>query len=266
MLDNVRSALFLPASNPRAIAKARGLACDMVILDLEDAVPDPDKEVARAAAIAAADGAWGARLLAVRINGPGPWHDADLLALANCAGIDLIVVPKVEAPKYAEGLAGRLGKPLLAMIETPAGVYAAREIAGAPGVVGLLAGSNDLAAALRLPSGRTGLTLALQSIILAARAAGVVAFDGVFNALDDEHGLEADCWAGRQIGFDGKGLIHPNQIDVANRVFGPSAQEIEDAHALIAAATGGAERFRGRMIEAMHVQAAHRALKRAGVA
>jgi citrate lyase subunit beta/citryl-CoA lyase len=266
MLDHVRSALFLPASNPRAIAKARGLLCDMVILDLEDAVPDPAKEVARTAAIAAADGAWGERLLAVRINGPGPWHDADLRVLANLAGIDLIVVPKVEAPEYAEVLAGRLGKPLLAMIETPAGIYAAREIAGAPGVVGLLAGSNDLAATLRLPSGRAGLTLALQSIILAARAAGVVALDGVFNALDDENGLETDCMAGRQIGFDGKGLIHPNQIDIANRVFGPTSQEIEDAQALIAAATGGAERFRGRMIEAMHVQAARRALRRAGVA
>jgi len=192
--------------------------------------------------------------------------DADLRVLANLAGIDLIVVPKVEAPEYAEVLAGRLGKPLLAMIETPAGIYAAREIAGAPGVVGLLAGSNDLAATLRLPSGRAGLTLALQSIILAARAAGVVALDGVFNALDDENGLETDCMAGRQIGFDGKGLIHPNQIDIANRVFGPTSQEIEDAQALIAAATGGAERFRGRMIEAMHVQAARRALRRAGVA
>jgi (3S)-malyl-CoA thioesterase len=264
MLDHIRSALFLPASNPRAIAKARDLACDLVILDLEDAVPDQDKDAARAAAIAAADGEWGDRPLAIRLNGPGPWHEADLAALADCTHIDVIVVPKVETPEYAETLADRLAKPLLPMIETPAGIYAAREIAGTPGVVGLLAGSNDLAAALRLPSGRAGLTLALQSIILAARAAGVAALDGVFNALDDKDGLEADCMAGREIGFDGKCLIHPNQIETANRIFGPSPQEIEEAHALIAAATGGAERFRGRMIEAMHVEAARRALKRAG--
>jgi citrate lyase subunit beta/citryl-CoA lyase len=266
MIDHVRSALFLPASNPRAIAKARGLACDMVILDLEDAVADADKDAARAAAVSAADGDWGDRLLAVRLNGPGPWHEADLAALAGLAAIDLFVVPKVETPEYADALASRLARPLVAMIETPAGIYAARDISGVAGVVGLLAGSNDLAAALRLPEGRAGLTLALQSIVLAARAAGIAALDGVFNRLDDGDGLRADCVAGREMGFDGKGLIHPNQIDTANTVFGASAEEIEEAHALIEAATGGAVRFRGRMIETMHVDAARRALKRAGPA
>lgn len=263
MLDHIRSALFLPASNPRALEKARGLGCDLVILDLEDAVAEADKDAARRAAIAAADGPWGDRLLAVRVNGPGPWHEADIMALAEAPGVELIVVPKVETPDYVEALAARLGKPLLAMIETPAGIYAAREIAGAKGVVGLLAGSNDLAASLRV-SGRDGLTLALQSIVLAARAAGVAALDGVFNRLDDPAGLEADCRAGREAGFDGKSLIHPNQIETANRIFAPSEAELEDARALIEAATGGAERFRGRMIEAMHVEAARRALKRAG--
>lgn len=266
MLDQVRSALFLPASNPRAIEKARGLACDLVILDLEDAVADADKDGARAAAIAAADGNWGERLLAVRLNGRGPWHEADLAALAGLAAVDLIVVPKVETPEYADALASRLARPLLAMIETPSGVYAARDIAGVAGVVGLLAGSNDLTAALRLPGGRAGLTLALQSIVLATRAAGIAALDGVFNRLDDSEAFEADCIAGRAMGFDGKSLIHPNQIDTANAIFGPSAEELEEARALIAAATGGAERFRGRMIEAMHVAAARDALKRAGVA
>jgi (3S)-malyl-CoA thioesterase len=266
MLDQVRTALFLPASNPRAIEKARGLACDLVILDLEDAVADADKDGARTAAIAAADGTWGERLLAVRLNGRGSWHEADLAALAGLSAIDLIVVPKVETPEYAEALASRLARPLLAMIETPLGIYAARDIAGVAGVVGLLAGSNDLAATLRLPGGRGGLTLALQSIVLAARAAHIAALDGVFNRLDDDAAFEADCVAGRAMGFDGKSLIHPNQIDTANAVFGPSAEELEDARALIAAATGGAERFRGRMIEAMHVDAARRALKRAGAA
>ena len=150
MLDSVRSALFLPASNPRAIEKARGLSCDLVILDLEDAVPDPDKDSARTAAVAAADGNWGGKVRAVRINGRGACQDADIAALAGLAGVDLIVAPKVETPEYAAGLSDRLAKPLLAMIETPAGVYAAREIAGVAGVVGLLAGSNDLAAALPL--------------------------------------------------------------------------------------------------------------------
>jgi len=263
MLDHVRSALFLPASNPRAVAKARGLACDMVILDLEDAVADADKDAARAAAVASAEGDWGGRLLAVRLNGPGAWHEADLAALAESDGVDLVVVPKVETPEYAEALADRLGKPLLAMIETPAGVYAAREIAGVGSVVGLLAGSNDLAATLRLTGGREGLTLALQSIVLAARAAGVAALDGVFNRLDDPQGLAADCEAGRRQGFDGKSLIHPDQIAAANRVFAPSVAELEEARALIEAATGGAERFRGRMIEAMHVDAARRLIERA---
>jgi len=266
MLEHVRSALFLPASNPRALEKARGLPCDMVILDLEDAVGEAEKESARSAAIAAASADWGSRLLAIRLNGPGKWHEADVAALAGAPGIGLIVVPKVELPEYAEALSGRLSKPLLTMIETPAGIYAAREIAGSRGVIGLLAGSNDLAATLRLPSGRTGLTLCLQSIVLAARMAGIAAIDGVFNLLDDAEAFRADCEAGRQMGFDGKSLIHPNQIDIANRAFGPSEAEIEEAQALISAATGGAERFRGRMIEAMHVETARRALKRAGLA
>jgi citrate lyase subunit beta/citryl-CoA lyase len=266
MLEDVRSALFLPASKSRAIEKARSLPCDMVILDLEDSVAAADKDAARAAAVEAARLDWGGRLFAVRLNGPGPWHEADIDALAEAAGIDLVVVPKVETPAYAEALAARLSRPLLAMIETPAGVYAAREIAGVGGVAGLLAGSNDLAATLRLPPGRAGLTLALQSIVLAARAAGIAVLDGVFNALDDPAAFEADCRAGRETGFDGKSLIHPNQIEPANRIFGPSPEEVEEAQALIAAFSGGAERFRGRMIEAMHVDAARRALKRAGPA
>ena len=266
-LDLVRSALFLPASNPRAIEKARGLACDMAILDLEDAVPDDAKESGRDAAVAAARD-WAGPLLAVRINGfDSVWHGADVTALTG-APVTAIVVPKVEEVAQLVALAARLGRPILAMIETPAGIYAAREIAAAPGVAGLIAGSNDLAASLRLPadSGRSGITLALQTIVLAARAAGIVAFDGVYNRLDDSTGLEADCAAGRVSGFDGKTLIHPSHIDAANRLFGPSPKEVEEAEALVAAATGGAERFRGRMIEAMHVAASKEILARAVLA
>jgi (3S)-malyl-CoA thioesterase len=258
--DGLRTALFLPASNPRAIVKARSLPLDLVILDLEDSVRDEDKATARMAAIdASAD--WPG-LLAIRVNAAGtPWHAYDVAAVAASAA-PLIVLPKVEqAPDPTQ-----LPRPALAMIETPTGIYAAREIARSPAVAGLLAGSNDLAASLRVGEGRAGLTLALQAIVLAARAAGITALDGVFNRIDDPAGFEADCAFGRAMGFDGKCLIHPAQIEPANRLFGPTAEELDDARALVAAATGGAERFRGRMIEAMHVEIARRMLLRAGLA
>ncbi len=265
-LSLIRSALFLPASNPRAIEKARTLPCDMAILDLEDAVRDDEKDMARAAAVAALSLDWGGRIVAIRVNAVGcDGHDADLAALAEARPV-LAVAPKVESAEDAYTIVARLGGvPILAMIETVAGVYAAREIAAVPGVRGLIAGTNDLAAALRLSSeaGRIGLGLSLQAILLAARAAGGIALDGVYNRLDDMAGLEAQCVEGRALGFDGKSLIHPSQIEACNRLFGPSAAEIEEAEAMIAAATGGAERFRGRMIEAMHVDAARRLLARA---
>ncbi len=261
---NIRSALYLPASNARAIEKARGLPCDMVILDLEDSVKPEAKQAARDAAVAAADG-FGDRLLAIRINGTGsPWHADDVTAvMGSRAGA--VVCPKVESAVEAMQIADASGKPLLAMIETPAGVLTAVEIARAAGVAGLIAGTNDLAATLRLPpdAGRGPLALSFQTIVLAARAAGIVALDGVWNALTDEAGLIADAAAGRRDGFDGKTLIHPNQIAPANAAFGPTDAELEDARALVAAATGGAERFRDRMIETMHVDAAKRLIARA---
>jgi (3S)-malyl-CoA thioesterase len=265
-LDHVRSALFLPASNARALAKARTLACDLVVLDIEDAVMEADKDAARAAVVAAAGEDWGGRLLAARINGPeSDWHAADVAALTGLAGLDYVVLPKVEYAPLAERLGHALAKPLMAMIETPAGLYAAREIAGAAPVAGLIVGPNDLSASLRLPpdAGRAGLVLAYQMVLLAARAADIVAFDGVYNRLDDAEGFAVDAQAGRAAGYDGKSLIHPSQIDPANRIFGATEAEAEEAHALIEAFSGGAERFRGRMIEAMHVATAHRILGRA---
>ena len=263
-LDQVRSALFVPASNARALAKARDLSCDMVILDLEDSVPDADKSAARnAVGEAASARAFG--LLATRINAvPSPWHDADIAFLAD-TDVDLVVVPKVEEPAAIGRIAARIGKPLLAMIETPAAIYAAREIAAVSGVDGLIVGPNDLAAALRLPTfaDRSAMAFALQSILLAARAAGIAAFDGVYNRIDDAEGFAADCTIGRALGFDGKTVIHPSQIEPANRIFGPSPEEVEDAEAMIAAFGSGAERFRGRMIEGMHVDAARRIVGRA---
>lgn len=263
----IRSALFLPASNGRAIAKAQGLPCDLAILDLEDAVKPEEKALARAAAVAALPDPWRAPLVAIRVNGAGTaWHEADVAALAAARPV-LVVVPKVERGSEAGAVAAAIGAPVLAMIETPLGVYAAREIAETEGVAGLIAGTNDLAAELRLPpeAGRGGLALALQSIVLAARVSGGIALDGVYNRLDDAEGFAAQCGEGRALGFDGKTLIHPNQIEPCNRLFGPAPSEIEEARALIEAATGGAERFRGRMIEAMHVGAARRLLARAGL-
>ncbi|MHA6723078.1 HpcH/HpaI aldolase/citrate lyase family protein [Sphingomonas sp. RS2018] len=256
-----RSLLFLPASNPRAVEKAQGLAADMILLDLEDAVKDGAKDAARAAAVEARY----AVPVGIRINGAGSeWYAADCAAVRESAA-DYAVVPKVESAAEATAVATTTGKPLLAMIETPTGVLAAAAIAAVPGVAGLIAGTNDLRATLRLPADapRDAMTLALQTIVLAARAADVWAFDGVYNHLDDAEGFAADARVGRDTGFDGKTLIHPSQVDPCNRAFGPSAQEVEDARALIAAFTGGAERFRDRMIEGMHVEQARAVLARA---
>lgn len=265
-LHHVRSLLFLPASNARAVEKARAIDCDAVILDLEDAVPDADKPKARGALKDAFAQGFGRRIGAVRINAvDSPFHADDLAALEGVAA-DLVVLPKVEEGGSASTVHRSTGKPVIAMIENPIGVFNAREIAAAEGVAGLFMGVNDLRHDLRIPADadRTGLMLAMQSVILAARVAGKAVFDGVFNRLDDDSGLRAECLEGRALGFDGKTLIHPNQIAAANAIFGPSAAEIEEARALIRAATGGAERYQGRMIEAMHVAQARALLERAG--
>ena len=260
-LSLCRSLLFLPASNPRAVEKARGLAADMVVLDLEDAVRPEDKDRARAAAVEAAAAGF-AGLTAIRINSRDPWHAADLEAVA-ASRADYVIVPMTPGPEPVRKAAAATGKPVLAMIETARGVLAAAAIA--PETAGLIAGTNDLAADLGLRPGgdRAPLATALQTILLAARAAGVAAFDGVYNRLDDEAGFAAQCAEGRALGFDGKSLIHPSQVEPANRLFGPSGAEVEAARRLLAAATGGAERFEGEMIERMHVEQARRVLARA---
>lgn len=260
-----RSALYMPASNARAIEKARGLPADMIILDLEDAVKPGMKDEAREAAVDAMAEGFGDRLTAIRINGlETEWHRADLAA-ARQARCDFVVLPKAEDAAAVAELAERVRKPLLVMIETPRGVLNAPEIAAIEDVAGLLVGANDLAHALRLPpkAGRASLAMALQSILLAARAADIWALDSVFNDLNAPEALLAECVEGRLLGFDGKTLIHPNQIDAANQAYSPSAEEIEEARALIAAASGGAERFRDRMVETMHVDMARQLLARA---
>lgn len=260
-----RSLLYVPGSNARALEKARGLAADMLIIDLEDAVPEGRKAEARVAMRAAVSAGFPGKRVAVRINGAGSEHQAsDIDAVAGLA-IDAIVLPKVDA--VGDLAAARtLGRPLLAMIETPAAIYAARDIAADPSVAGLIAGLNDLAHELKLPGGvdRGAMGHAIQAIVLAARAGGAWCFDGVYNAIDDAAGFAAEAAEGRRLGFDGKTLIHPSQVDPCNAAFAPSEREIAAAEALVAAATGGAQRHEGRMIEDMHVAAARALLARAG--
>jgi citrate lyase subunit beta/citryl-CoA lyase len=258
----VRSLLFLPASNPRAIAKAREAGADLVILDLEDAVKAEDKASARDAAVEALAEAWPVPV-AIRVNGVGSeWHSLDLDAVARSKA-DLVVLPRAISAHLVHGLAEAAGKPVLAMIETAAGVLAAADIAGE--AAGLIAGTNDLRADLRLPldSTREPISASLQLIVLAARAAGVAVFDGVFNKLEDSDAFSKEAEEGRRLGFDGKSLIHPNQIEPCHRAFAPGAAEVERARALVEAFRGGAERFGNEMIERMHVEAAQRVLERA---
>lgn len=261
-LSDVRSLLFLPASNSRAIAKARESAADLVILDLEDAVKPEDKAAARLAAVDAVAGDWPMQV-AIRVNSIGSeWHSADVDAAAR-SGAAFAVLPRAASAHLLAGVQVAVGKPTLAMIETAAGVIAASEIASE--AAALIAGTNDLSADLRLPSaaGRQPLQTALQTIVLAARAAEIPVFDGVFNNLEDLDGFAAEAEEGRSLGFDGKSLIHPSQIGPCNRAFSPSAEEVDRALRLVDAYGGGAERFEGQMIERMHVAAAERLLQRA---
>ncbi len=248
-----RSLLFLPASNVRAVAKARASDADMILLDLEDAVRDEDKGAARDSAIAAVREGFGGRPVAIRMNAVGTPHFGQDVVCVRTAQPDYVVIAKAETAKHVADASWLTGKPVLAMIETPRAVIEAAAIA--PASRGLIAGVNDLSAELRLPpgSGRAGLTYALQRIVLAARAGGVAVFDGVYNRLGDLAGLEAETREGRSFGFDGKTLIHPEQIEIANRVFSPTEAELDAAARLIAAASGGAQRHEGQMIEHMHV-------------
>jgi citrate lyase subunit beta/citryl-CoA lyase len=258
----IRSVLFLPASNPRAIAKAREAGADLVVLDLEDAVKPEDKAAARDAAVEAVAIDWPTPV-AIRVNGIGTeWHSLDLDAVAQSKAA-FAVLPRAVSAHLVHGVAEAVAKPVLAMIETAAGVVAAAEIA--PEATGLIAGTNDLRADLRLPldSTREPISAALQLIVLAARAAGVAVFDGVFNRLDDADGFLAEAQQGRALGFDGKSLIHPSQIEPCHRAFAPSEAELDRARRLVEAFKGGAERFDDEMIERMHVEAAQRLLARA---
>jgi len=258
------SLLYVPGHKARALEKARGLPADMLIIDLEDAVPADSKGEARAGAAAAIAAGFPGKYVALRINGPDSAYHSDDLALLGQVTPDALVLPKVDEATLLDTLATPAALPLFAMIESPTGVFNARAIAAHPRVAGLIAGLNDLAHDLRLPDyhDRSAMALSIQMIVLAARAAGVLAYDGVYNAIDDAGGFAAEAADGHRLGFDGKTLIHPSQVEPCNLAFAPSAAALDDAQAIIAAFSGGAERFEGRMIEDMHVDSARQLLAR----
>lgn len=268
-----RSVLFMPASNPRAMAKAAGLPCDAVILDLEDAVAPEAKDPARAAAVAAAAEGFGGRACAVRINAlDTPWGRDDAAALASAPGVAAVVVPKVSTAAdvlAVRAILGVDGPPIWAMIETCGAMLRLAEIvAVGAGLELLIAGTNDLAKEMRCRPGvaREPLVPALVQMVIAARSAGLVALDGVCNAIHDEARLAAECAQGAMLGFDGKTLIHPGQIAPANAAFGPSAEELDWARGVVAAfaapdaAGKGAIRLDGAMVERLHLAEAERLL------
>ena len=270
-----RSVLYMPSSNPKALEKAKGLPCDGIIFDLEDAVAPDAKAAAReSAAAAVGSGEYGKRELTIRINGIGTeWHAADIVTAAQ-AGPDGIVVPKVNTADEVRGLATALqwaGAPdhtrLWAMIETPEAIFNVREIAAAsPRLAVLVMGTNDLVKELyaeHVP-GRAPVLTSLSLSVLAARAAGIAILDGVYNDVKDTDGFLAECRQGREFGFDGKTLIHPGQVAGANEAFATSEQAIEDARGILqawqAGAGSGVVTYNGRMIENLHVESAQRTL------
>jgi citrate lyase beta subunit len=275
-----RSVLYMPGSRPRALEKARSLRADALILDLEDAVAPTEKPNARELVAEAVEtGGYGERRLLIRINGFDTDWGEDDMARAALAGPDAVLLPKVESPEHVIGAAerlDRLGAPdrtrLWAMMETPCGVLNAAAIAAAhPRLEGFVLGTNDLAkelGAAHIP-GRLPLVASLGLCLLAARAEGLVCVDGVYNAFQDQDGLRAVCVQGRDMGFDGKTLIHPGQLAIANEVFAPSPDDVALAERQVAAfeaaeACGeGVAVVDGRIVENLHVVTARRLLARA---
>ena len=268
-----RSVLYLPAANARAIEKARTLACDAVILDLEDAVaPDRKAEAREAAVQALLTGGFGPRV-GVRINGLDTVWGADDLTALKAAPPAFVVAPKIESPKAVRAVAARLppGVDLWIMVETPLSVLRLDAIAGAgEPLAALMLGINDLGErmGLRMDAERRPLQPWLAAVVAAARGHGLLAIDGVVNATGDQVRLAAECGQGRDFGFDGKSLIHPDQIAAANAAFSPSAEEVAHAREIVAAfasaeAEGqGAIRLGYRMVERLHLDAARRLLER----
>ncbi len=272
-----RSALFMPAHNERAITKARTLDCDVVILDLEDAVAPDTKQRARNTAKAAVlDGGFDPREIAVRVNGIGTeWHADDITTFAD-SPLDALVVPKAESPADITRLGERMDAlgyspdvELWLMAETPSGVFNARELCQAHERVGaLLMGTSDLSQCLRIRATieREGLVYALSHCVLAAREANIDVLDGVCLDLANPEIYQVQCEQGRELGFDGKTLIHPSQITIANAVFAPSDHDIERANNIITAWNEALARgdglcvLDGKLVENLHANEASRTI------
>jgi citrate lyase subunit beta/citryl-CoA lyase len=274
-----RSVLYMPGANARALEKARSLPADGIIIDLEDAVAPEAKEAARAqVAAAVGEGGYGAREVVIRVNAPEtPWFEDDLAAAAK-AGPDAVLIPKVSDPDTLTTVGHRLrrlnapGKVRVwAMIETPLAILRCEEIARAARDVDtrlacFVMGTNDLAKETRARqvAGRAPMLPGLATAVAAARAHDLDILDGVHNGLKDEAGLRAECEQGRDLGFDGKTLIHPNQIGPANEIFAPAPEEVEQSRAIIAAFERPENRgkgvisLEGRMVERMHAEIAAR--------
>ena len=275
----LRSVLYMPGINQRAMDKARALACDAVVFDLEDAVAPDRKSEARELVLAQlAAGGYGERLLVVRANGlDTPWGFDDLRALAE-AGATRICLPKVDDAQALERAADVLSMEgashvmLWAMLETPAGVANADTICASSQLEAILMGTTDLAYMLRTPhrSDRLGLQYALSRCVNAARMHGVIALDGVSLDFRDADAFRSSCEQGRALGFDGKTLIHPSQVEIANEVFGFSAEDVAHARRVIAAWEAAEAEGKGvavlddKLVEAMHVDQARRILSFAG--
>ncbi|WP_273508735.1 HpcH/HpaI aldolase/citrate lyase family protein [Planktotalea frisia] len=268
-----RSVLYIPASKPRALDKARGLQVDAIIFDLEDAVTVDEKVAARATLKEALDqGGYGARFKIVRINGfDTEWGMDDAKAVKDM-GADAVLLPKVASPDDLDALAAITGDlAIWAMMETPRGMLNAGAIAAQPKLAGMVMGTNDLAKELqcRTRADRMPMLTSLQLCLLAAKAEGLVIIDGVYNAFKDDEGLKVECDQGRDMGFDGKTLIHPAQVAVTNEAFAPSAVEIDLAERQITAfeeieaAGQGVAVVDGRIVENLHVASAREILAKA---
>jgi citrate lyase subunit beta/citryl-CoA lyase len=276
-----RSALYVPGSNAHALDKARSIAADVLILDLEDSVMPEAKEAAReAVAASVASRAFGDREVVIRVNGLETlWASRDIASVV-ASRPDAILVPKLSKIEDVRRVRSALGAAqaspdiqLWAMIETPLAILNAREIAAIAGMPGapiacLVLGTNDLAAALglRMRTGRAALLPHLVQPLAAARAHGLAILDGTFNGLDDWEGFHAECEEGRELGMDGKTLIHPRQVPIANQIFGPSEDEIRWARKVIEAfglrENGGKAviALDGQMVERLHERQAKRLL------
>ena len=268
-----RSVLYMPGSNARALAKGRVVAADALILDLEDAVAPDAKAMARQQIVDAVQaGGYGGREIIVRINAlDSPWGADDAAAMATC-GADALLLPKVESAAMIHALEAAMvaaGAPdslaIMAMMETPLGILRAEEIAAASAAMAaLVLGTSDLVKDLRAvhTAERLPVLHALSACVLVARAHGLAVLDGVHLDLSDDAGFAASCQQGRELGFDGKTLIHPKTIAAANAAFSPGSDELEfarrviDAHAAAAAAGRGVVVLDGRLIENLHVAAA----------